>query len=103
MCCVHRWKRPGSSEGATEAEYIDLVDFTGRELHPGKCGVNKARKPSELRKLGLDQDHWTMKVKGRRSNYWRIVGSLDELLEKAKELKQRTLLGVGFALFLKDI
>ena len=23
----------------TEAEYIDLVDFTGRELHQGKRGV----------------------------------------------------------------
>ena len=44
-----------------------------------------------------------MKVKGFGSNYWRIVGSLEELLEKAKELKQRTLFGIGFARLLKNI
>ena len=87
----------------TEAEYIALVDFTGRELHPGKRGVIKADEPPALRKLGLDKNHWTMKVKGFGSNYWRIVGSLEELLEKAKELKQRTLFGIGFARLLKNI
>ena len=87
----------------TEAEYIDLVDFTGREWHPGKRGVIRADEPPALRKLGLDKDHWTMKVKGVGSNYWRIVGSLEELLAKAKELKQRTLFGIGFARVLKKI
>ena len=87
----------------TEAEYIALVDFTGRELHPGKRGVIKADEPPALRKLGLDKNHWTMKVQGFGSAYWRIVGSLEELLEKAKELKQRTLFGIGFARILKNI
>jgi len=87
----------------TEAEYIDLVDFTGRELHQGKRGVIKADEPKALRRLGLDKDHWTMKVKGVGSSYWRVVGNLEELIEKAKELKQRTLFGIGFARFLKNI
>ncbi len=87
----------------TEAEYIDLVDFTGREWHPGKRGVITADEPPALRKLGLDKDHWTMKVKGFGSAYWRVVGSLEELLEKAKELKQSTLFGIGFARLLKNI
>ena len=87
----------------TEAEYIDLVDFTGRELHPGKRGAIKVNEPPALRKLGLDKDHWTMKVKGVGSNYWRVVGTLEEFLEKAKELKQRTLFGIGFARVLKNI
>ena len=86
----------------TEAEYIDLVDFTGRELHPGKRGAIKVNEPPALRKLGLDKDHWTMKVKGVGSNYWRVVGTLEEFLEKAKELKQRTLFGIGFARVLKN-
>ncbi len=87
----------------TEADYIDLVDFTGRELHPSKRGVIKPDEPPALRKLGLDKDHWTMKVKGVGSSYWRVVGNLEELLEKAKELKQRTLFGIGFARFLKNL
>ena len=87
----------------TEAEYIDLVDFTGREWHPGKRGVIRADEPKALRKLGLDKDHWTMKVKGVGSSYWRVVGDLEQLIEKAKELKQRTLFGIGFARVLKKI
>ena len=86
----------------TEAKYIDLVDFTGREWHPCKHGVIRVDEPKALRKLGLDKNHWTMKVKGVGSSYWRVVGSLEELVEKAKELKQRTLFGVGFARFLKN-
>ena len=35
----------------TKAEYIDVVDFTGRELHPGKRAVIKADEPKALRKL----------------------------------------------------
>ena len=87
----------------TEAEYIDLVDYTGREWHPGKRGVIRADEPKALRKLGLDKDHWTMKVKGVGSSYWRVVGDLEQLIEKAKELKQRTLFGIGFARVLKKI
>ena len=35
----------------TEAEYIDLVNIIGRELHPGKRGVIKANEPKAIRKL----------------------------------------------------
>jgi len=87
----------------TESDYIALVDFTGRELHPGKRGMIKADEPKALLRLGLDKNHWTMKVKGVGSSYWRVVGNLEELIEKAKELKQRTLFGIGFARLLKNI
>lgn len=43
-----------------------------------------------------------MKVKGVGSGYWRVVDSLEELIRKAKELK-RTLFGIGFARFFKNI
>ena len=36
------------------ADYIELVDFTGRELHPGKRGKIEANEPKALTKLGLD-------------------------------------------------
>lgn len=55
----------------TEAEYIDLVDLTGREWHSGKRGRIEASEPRALRKLGLDKDHWTTRVKGIGSGYWR--------------------------------
>jgi hypothetical protein len=45
----------------------------------------------------LDKDHWTTPVKGIGSGYWRVVGEVEELIDKAKEMAQRTLFGVGFA------
>jgi len=43
--------------------------------------------------------HWTMQVKGIGSGYWRAVGTAEELIEKAAEIVQNWLCGVGFARF----
>ena len=85
------------------ANHTELVDFTGRELHSGKRGRIEATEPKALRKLGLDKNHWTTRVKGIGSRYWRVVGELKELIDKAKEISQRTLFGIGFARILKKI
>ena len=53
----------------TAAEYIELVDFTGREMHAGKRGKIQASEPRTLRKLGLDKDHRNTRVKGINSGY----------------------------------
>jgi len=83
----------------SEADYIDFVDKTGRIMHPGKRGTIGAHEPPALRKLGLDMSHWTMQVKGIGSGYWRAVGTAEELMEKAAEIGQNWLCGVGFARF----
>ena len=85
------------------ADYIELVDFTGRELHLGKRGKIAASEPKALTKLGLDKNHWTTRVKGIGSGYWRVVGELEELIDKAKEISHRTLFGIGFARILNNI
>ena len=95
--------RSFSLPGISEADYIELVDFTGRELHPGKRGKIEASEPKALTKLGLDKNHWTTRVKGIGSGYWRVVGELEELIDKAKEISQRTLFGIGFARILNKI
>jgi hypothetical protein len=87
----------------SQAEYIDLFDFTGREWHSGKRGRIEASEPRALRKLGLNKDHWTTRVKGVGSGYGRVVGELEELIDKAKEMAQRTLFGTGLARILSKI
>jgi len=47
--------------------------------------------PRALTKLGLDKNDWTTRVKGISSGYWCFVGEWQELLEKAKDLKLRTI------------
>lgn len=71
------------------ADYIELVDFTGREWHTGKPGKIEASEPKALTKLGLDKNHWTTRVKGIGLGYWRVVGELE--------------FGVGFARILNKI
>jgi hypothetical protein len=65
----------------TEADYIELVDFTGRQWHAGKKGTIEPSEPRALTKLGLDKHHWTNRIRGIGSGYWRVVGEVDELIE----------------------
>ena len=46
----------------SEADYIELVDFTDRELHPGKRGKIAASELKALTKLGLDKNHWVRRA-----------------------------------------
>jgi hypothetical protein len=44
-----------------------------------------------------------MRVKGIGSGYWRVVGEVEELVDKAKEMAQHTLFGMGFARILSKM
>ena len=81
----------------TNADYLELVDFTGRMIYPGKRGAIKEKEPKALTKLGLDPNHWSARVKGIGNGYWRVVAEVEDLLDLAKQFKQRTLYGIGFA------
>jgi hypothetical protein len=50
-----------------------------------------------LKRLGLSPDHWTRKVKGVGLGFWRVVGTLEAIEEKAAAMKQQFLRGIGFA------
>ena len=84
----------------TEAQYIQLVDYTGRQIRPDKRGAIAASQPPALRRLGLDPAHWTGQVKGIGSAYWRIVGSVEAMVEKAKAIDQDWMKGIGYARWL---
>ena len=47
------------------ADYNELGDFTGRELHSGNQGKIAANEPKALTKLGLNKNHWATRAKGR--------------------------------------
>jgi len=51
----------------TNADYLELVDFTGRMIQPGKRGVIKDTKPKALTKLDREgQRHWQGLLARRR-------------------------------------
>ena len=43
--------------------YIALVDWTGRQLHPGKRGVIAAQAPPALRRVAREAE-WLLQVRG---------------------------------------
>ena len=85
----------------TEGEYIDLVDYTGRQVYPGKRGRINESGPKALDKLGLNAGHWAHRVQGFGEGFgakwFRVIGELEDMIEKALEIKQRTLFGIGLA------
>jgi hypothetical protein len=81
----------------TNAQYIELVDWSGRQLYPGKRGKIEASEPRALTRLGIASGRWQHEVKGVGNGYWRVVGSAEELIDKAIALGQQWLKGIGYA------
>ena len=88
---------PGAVLAISEREYLTLVDETGRLLHAGKPGVIDRMLPSIVRRVGLSENAWLLQVQGTQSRYWRAIGLVDALVDRAVELQQRWLKGVMFA------
>ena len=79
----------------TTRAYLDLVDWTGRLVHPGKRGVIPADRPRVLDQLGLREREWRAQVLGIESRYWRAIGAVESLVAMAQAMGQRWLKGVG--------
>lgn len=86
---------PGPAAGLTTGEYIALVAWTGRVAKPGKRGRLTGHLPAALRGLATSESHWRSQVLGIESRYWRAVGAVDALLDKAAAMGQCWLKGQG--------
>ena len=85
------------------SDYIELVEWTGKQVRPDKhCAIPK-HTSSVLKQLQISEKRWTTQMKGIGSRYWCVVGDVDDLLEKAKQLNQRWLKGLGIALSLAKV
>ena len=76
-------------------QYLALVDLTGRVARPDKRGALDPQAVPLLQRLGADEAHWHRQVFGIETRYWRAVGAVDALLDKARQLGQRWLKGSG--------
>lgn len=80
-------------------EYIELVDATGRQWHPTTRGRITGKPPAVLGRLGMDSSEWTDRVRAVKPEhgFCRAIGSESALLDKAAEIGQRWLRGLGVA------
>ena len=81
----------------SQVEYLQLVDFTGRQIRADKRGAIDGPVPAVLRRIGYPPDHWTRQVLAVKSDYRRAMGAVECLVEKAAEIGQRWLRGIATA------
>jgi hypothetical protein len=79
-------------------EYLELVDWTGRQLRDGKRGVIRRDAPPVLQSLDLTNQRWAVRVNAIGSGYWRVVGEAHDLMAVAQRIGQRWVKGLGFAM-----
>jgi REP element-mobilizing transposase RayT len=81
----------------SQAEYLGLVDFTGRQIRADKRGAITGAAPVVVARMGVHSVHWARKVMAVGSGYARAIGDVDSLIEKARAMGQCWLRGVGTA------
>jgi hypothetical protein len=83
--------------GLTTSEYLAVVDWTGRQVHPTKRGRIEGPPPVALSRAIPNADRWTQYVLGIETDYRRAVGAVDALLAKAQAMGQCWIQGLGVA------
>ncbi len=81
----------------TTADYLQLLDWTGRQLAPGKHGRIAGEVPTCLHGLDRTPERWTTRVRAIGSGYWRVVGNAEQLVELALQIGLRWLKGLRLA------
>ncbi|MEJ2238457.1 MAG: hypothetical protein P8X82_09190 [Gemmatimonadales bacterium] len=87
----------GAALSLTTANYLELVDWTGRALHSDKRGAIADHVPGILTRMTLRPKQWLCQVPATESAYWRAIGCAESLIRHAEKLGRCWLCGVGFA------
>ena len=81
----------------TSAQYLTLVDWTGRTLHPGNRGAVATAPPPILKRLAMRPRQWLVQVPATESHYWRAIGGTEALLARARSAGLKWMHGIGMA------
>jgi REP element-mobilizing transposase RayT len=86
-----------------QRDYLELVDHTGRHIHPGKRGAISGPPPAALTSIDYTTDRWQRQVLAVGSGYFRALGAVEVLIDKAREIEQTWLRGIGVARHLERL
>lgn len=76
------------------AEYLQLLDWTGRAAHAGKRGAIDTNAPSVLERLHIDPDAWQRVMVPAGNIFGRALGRLGKLRLHAQALGQSRVRGL---------
>jgi hypothetical protein len=80
------------------ADYLQILDWTGRALVPGKRGRIVDDAPAILSVVDRDAGRWAQRVDGFGNGWVRVAGSVQDLMALAERVGQQWLKGIGLAL-----
>jgi REP element-mobilizing transposase RayT len=75
------------------ADYLELLEWTGKCLAEGKRGVLPESARPVLEQMELDVDNWVGTVERYGSLYWRVAGKVENLKKRAREMGRQWLAG----------
>ena len=78
-------------------DYLELVDWTGRQLRDGRRGSIPRDAPAVLQILGPTNRRWVVRVSAIGSGYWHVVGEAHDLIAIAQRIGQLWIKGLGLA------
>ena len=99
----HQALRPLSSSidsqlyGDSVEQYLELVDWSGRALHSNNKGSIPKHTPQILQRLNLRPRQWLTQVPATESQFWRVIGGTEAMLELAQETGRKWIRGIGMA------
>lgn len=80
------------------ADYLQILDWTGHALAPGKRGRVSHEAPAILSVIDRDAERWALRVGGFGNGWIRAAGSAQDLIAMAQRIGQLWLKGIGLAL-----
>ena len=78
-------------------QYLELIDWTTRTLHPRQGASMAAEPPSILTRLGVRTQQWCLQVSATESHYRRAIGQLEVLQAAADNAGLKWICGIGIA------
>ncbi len=87
----------------SQAEYLGLVDFSGRQIRADKRGAIVGPAPALVARLGTRPECWMRQVMAMGSGFGRAIGEVESLIEKARAMSQFWLRGIGTARALSKV
>jgi REP element-mobilizing transposase RayT len=82
----------------SEDHYLELLDWTARPAQR-----NPPTLPHALVSLPLSPRQWRIQVNATESQYWRAIGSMESLMDRALQTGRRWLRGIGTARALEQV
>jgi len=74
--------------------YLELVDWSGRQLHPNKRGAIAADTPPILKRLDISPKHWLYLSRNFESRFKRLVGSAEVVRQVCAQQNKRWVHGL---------